>query len=37
MSRRQPSPLAAALLGVFIANAYLADLTGIDVLHWLGV
>ena len=36
MSRRQPS-LLGSLLGLFIANAYLADRTGVDVLRWLGI
>jgi hypothetical protein len=36
MTRRQPS-LLGPLLGLFIANAYVADLVGVDVLRWLGV
>jgi hypothetical protein len=36
MSKRQPSVLSS-LFVLFVANAYLADLAGVDVLRSLGV
>jgi hypothetical protein len=36
MTKRQPS-LLYGLMCLFILNAYLADLTGVDVIAWLGI